>query len=203
MTITYLIIFLTVAVSVIAMNSEAWFSRLRFNAYDVKHSNQWYRFFTYGFLHAGFVHLFINMLVLYSFGVIVESYFGVYFPEKSWLYFIMLYVGGLILPIIPAFGKHKNDVFYNAVGASGAVSAVVFSSIILHPSGKIFLFFIPLPIPAPVFGILYVAYEYYMSKRGGDNIGHDAHLWGAIFGLVYTVAVKPSVAAMFLHQIGL
>ena len=201
MTITYIIIFLTVAVSAYAMNSEEWFSRLRFNAYDVKHSNQWYRFFTYGFLHAGFVHLFINMLVLYSFGVIVESYFKIYFPGKSGLYFIMLYVGGLILSIIPAFGKHKNDVFYNAVGASGAVSAVVFSSIILYPAGKIFLFFIPVPIPAPVFGVLYVAYEYYMAKRGGDNIGHDAHLWGALFGVIFTISLKPGLIGMFLQQI--
>jgi membrane associated rhomboid family serine protease len=203
MVITYFIIFLTVAISAYAMNSGEWFAKLRFNAYDVKHSNHWYRFFTYGFLHAGYVHLFINMLVLYSFGVIVESYFKVYFPGKSGFYFIMLYIGGLILSIIPSYGKHKNDVFYNAVGASGAVSAVVFSSIILYPSGKIFLFLIPVPIPAPVFGILYVAYEYYMAKNSRDNIGHDAHLWGAVFGVVYTVALKPGLILKFMQEIGL
>jgi membrane associated rhomboid family serine protease len=94
-------------------------------------------------------------------------------------------------------------VFYNAVGASGAVSAVVFSSIILYPSGKIFLFLIPVPIPAPVFGILYVAYEYYMAKNSRDNIGHDAHLWGAVFGVVYTVALKPGLILKFMQEIGL
>jgi len=203
MVLTYLIIFLTVAVSAYAMNSEEWFSKLRFNAYDVKHSNQWYRFFTYGFLHAGYVHLFINMLVLYSFGVIVESYFKEYFPGKNGLYFILLYVGGLILSIIPSYGKHKNDVFYNAVGASGAVAAVVFSSIILYPTGKIFLFFIPVPIPAPVFGVFYIGYEYYMAKKSRDNIGHDAHLWGALFGLIFTIALKPGLVAIFLQQIGM
>jgi membrane associated rhomboid family serine protease len=203
MVLTYIIIFLTVAISAYAMTSEEWFAKLRFNAYDVKHSNQWYRFFTYGFLHAGFVHLFINMLVLYSFGTIVESYFHIYFPAKAGFYFIMLYVGGLILSIIPSYGKHKNDVFYNAVGASGAVSAVVFSSIILYPTGKIFLFLIPVPIPAPVFGVLYVGYEYYMAKRSNDNIGHDAHLWGAIFGLIFTIALKPGLIGMFLQQIGM
>jgi len=203
MVLTYIIIFITVAVSTIAMNHEELFSRFRFNAYDVKHSNHWYRFFTYGFLHAGYIHLFINMLVLYSFGVIVESYFKLYFPGKAAFYFVFLYIGGLILSIIPAYGKHKNDVFYNAVGASGAVAAVVFSSIILYPTGKIFLFFIPVPIPAPVFGIFYVAYEYYMAKNGRDNIGHDAHLWGAIFGVIYTLALKPSLLAIFLQQLGL
>jgi membrane associated rhomboid family serine protease len=203
MVLTYFIIFLTVAISAYAMSNEELFAKLRFNAYDVKHGNQWYRFFTYGFLHAGYMHLFVNMLVLYSFGVIVESYFKIYFPGKSGLYFILLYVGGLILSIIPAFGKHKNDVFYNAVGASGAVAAVVFSSIILYPTGKIFLFFIPVPIPAPLFGVLYVGYEYYMAKHSRDNIGHDAHLWGALFGLIFTIALKPGLVGIFLQQIGL
>jgi membrane associated rhomboid family serine protease len=202
MVLTYLIIFITAAISAFAMSNEELFTKLRFNAYDVKHSNQWYRFFTYGFLHAGYVHLFINMLVLYSFGVIVESYFKIYFPQKAGLYYILLYVGGLILSIIPSYGKHKNDVFYNAVGASGAVAAVVFASIILYPAGKIYLFLIPVPIPAPVFGVLYVAYEYYMAKNSRDNIGHDAHLWGALFGLVFTIALKPGLVWIFLQQIG-
>ena len=203
MGITYFIIFITAVVSVFALSNEEWFAKLKFNAYDAKHSNHWYRFFTYGFVHAGYVHLFINMLVLYSFGVIVETYFKFYFPGKAGFYYILLYVGGLILSIIPAFGKYKNDVFYNAVGASGAVAAVVFASIILYPTGKIFLFFIPLPIPSPIFGILYVAYEYYMAKNGRDNIGHDAHLWGALFGVVFTLALKPGLALMFLHQLGI
>jgi len=203
MGITYFIIFLTAVVSVFALSNEEWFAKLKFNAYDAKHSNHWYRFFTYGFVHAGYVHLFINMLVLYSFGVIVETYFKFYFPGKAGFYYVLLYVGGLILSIIPAFGKYKNDVFYNAVGASGAVAAVVFASIILYPTGKIFLFFIPLPIPSPIFGILYVGYEYYMAKRGRDNIGHDAHLWGALFGVVFTLALKPGLALTFLQQLGL
>lgn len=105
--------------------------------------------------------------------------------------------------MIPAFGKHKNDVFYNAVGASGAISAVIFSSIILYPTGKIFLFFIPVAIPSPVFGVLYILYEAFMSRNAKDNIGHDAHLWGAIFGMIYTVALKPSLLMIFLQQIGL
>lgn len=203
MPVTYIIIFITAVVSVASLNNEDLFSKLKFNAYDVKHSNHWYRFFTYGFVHAGYFHLFINMLVFYSFGAVVESYFKVYFPGKETLYYILLYVGGLLLSIIPAFGKHKNDVFYNAVGASGAVSAVIFSSILLYPTGKIFLFLLPVPIPAPVFGILYVIYEAYMSKRGKDNIGHDAHLWGAVFGVLFTLALKPGLALIFLQKIGL
>ncbi len=203
MTITYIIIGLTVLISLLCLNNAELFDKLKFNAYDVKHSNQWYRFFTYGFLHAGWLHLFINMLVLYSFGVIVEAYLKFYFPTKYLLYYLLLYIGGLLLSIIPAYGKNKNDVFYNSVGASGAIAAVLFSSIILYPSGKIFFFFIPIGIPSPIFGVLYIAYEYYMSKRAKDNIGHDAHLWGAIFGVVYIIAIKPQFAISFLHQIGL
>jgi membrane associated rhomboid family serine protease len=203
MTITIIIILLTVLVSFLCLNRIELFDKLKFNAYDVKHSNQWYRFFTYGFLHAGWLHLFINMLVLYSFGSIVETYLKFYFPEKYILYYLLLYIGGLILSIIPAYGKNKNDVFYNSVGASGAISAVLFSSIILYPAGKVFLFFIPIGIPSPIFGVLYLAYEYYMSKRVKDNIGHDAHFWGAVFGVVYIIAIKPQFAVSFLQQIGL
>jgi membrane associated rhomboid family serine protease len=203
MTITIIIIGLTALISILCLNNAELFDKLKFNAYDVKHSNQWYRFFTYGFLHAGWMHLFINMLVLYSFGVIVETYLKFYFPTKYVLYYLLLYIGGLLLSIIPAYGKNKNNVFYNAIGASGAIGAVLFSSIILYPSGKIFFFFIPIGIPSPIFGVLYIAYEYYMSKRAKDNIGHDAHLWGAIFGVVYIIAIKPQFAISFLQQIGL
>ena len=203
MSLTIIIIVITSVVSVLCFNNAELFDKLKFNAYDVKHNNQWYRFFSYGFVHAGWVHLFINMLVFYSFGGIVETYFRFFFPEKHLLYYLLLFTGGLLLSIIPAFGKHKNDVFYNAVGASGAVAAVIFSSIILYPTGKIMFFFIPIGIPAPVFGILYIAYELYMSKKANDNIGHDAHLWGAIFGVVYTIAIKPQFFLLFLGQLGI
>jgi membrane associated rhomboid family serine protease len=200
---TICIAFVTVIVSVLALNNQELFDKLKFNAYDAKHSNHWYRFFTYGFVHAGWMHLFINMLVFYSFGEIVEGYYRLYFGHHYILYFLLLYIGGLMLSIIPAFGKHKNDVFYNAVGASGAVAAVIFSSIILYPSGKIFLFFIPVGIPSPLFGLLYLGYEYYMSRRSHDNIGHDAHMWGAIYGVAFTLVLRPHLGLEFLQQIGL
>jgi len=202
MEITYGIILFTVVASIICFNNEELFNRLKFNAFDVKHSNQWYRFFSYGFLHSGWVHLLINMLVLYSFGNLVEHFFKVYFVEKYILYYILLYLGGLLLSIIPAFGKHKNDVFYNAVGASGAVSSVIFASIIIIPKAPISFFFVPLEIPAWIFGILYIIYEFYMSRKAKDNIGHDAHFWGAVYGVIFTIALKPSLAVEFLKQIG-
>jgi membrane associated rhomboid family serine protease len=202
MAFTYGIILLTVAASIICFNNEELFNRLKFNAFDVKHSNQWYRFFSYGFLHSGWIHLLINMAVFYSFGALVEQAFKVYFKEKYILYFILLYLGGLLLSIIPAFGRHKNDVFYNAVGASGAVSSVIFASIIIFPKAPISFFFIPVEIPAWIFGGLYILYEFYMSRNAKDNIGHDAHFWGAVYGVIFTIALKPALAAEFLKQIG-
>jgi membrane associated rhomboid family serine protease len=202
MGITYGIILLTVIVSVLCFTNEELFSRLKFNAFDVKHSNQWYRFFSYGFLHSGWIHLLVNMVVLYSFGSMVEMGFRIIFPEKHTLYYILLYLGGLLLSIIPAFGKHKNDVFYNAVGASGAVSAVIFTSILLAPRSPISFFFLPVEIPAWMFGFLYIIYEFYMSRRAKDNIGHDAHFWGAVYGVVFPILLKPALALSFLQQIG-
>lgn len=203
MPITISIIVVTAIVSFMGFNNEELFNRCRFNAYDVKHANQWYRFFSYGLFHAGWIHLLINMAVLYSFGSLVEKAFRYYFHSKCILYYLLLYGGALLLSVIPAYGKHKNDVFYNAVGASGAVSAVVFASILLSPLQKISLFFIPVGIPGFIFGLLYIIYEAYMSKRGRDNIGHDAHLWGAIFGLVFTIALNPAIAVTFLEQLGI
>jgi membrane associated rhomboid family serine protease len=143
------------------------------------------------------------MFVFYSFGSIVEHVYRFYFHEKYILYYLLLYVGGLLLSIIPAFGKHKNDVFYNAVGASGAVSAVIFASILMLPKSPISFFFIPIEIPAWIFGVLYIGYEGYMSRTAKDNIGHDAHFWGAVFGVVFTIALKPWLAQHFLVQIGI
>ena len=202
MEVTYGIILFTVVASVICFNNEELFNRLKFNAFDVHHEKQWYRFFSYGFLHSGWVHLFVNMLVLYSFGNQVEHYYHGYFKEKYILYYLLLYMGGLLLSIIPAFGKHKNDVFYNAVGASGAVSSVIFASILIVPKAPISFFFVPVEIPAWIFGSLYLVYEFVMSRKAKDNIGHDAHFWGAVFGVIFTIALKPGLVDKFLMQIG-
>jgi membrane associated rhomboid family serine protease len=203
MEVTYGIILFTVAASIICFTNEELFTRLKFNAFDVHHGKQWYRFFSYGFLHADWLHLLINMFVLYTFGKFTEHFYRGFFHEKYILYYLLLYMGGLLLSIIPAFGKHKNDVFYNAVGASGAVSAVLFACIVILPKVPISLFFIPIEIPGWIFGILYMVYEFVMSKRAKDNIGHDAHFWGAVYGVIFTIALKPAIAERFLYQIGI
>jgi membrane associated rhomboid family serine protease len=141
------------------------------------------------------------MFVLYSFGEIVEQFFIYYFEFKGYVYFLLLYLGGVGFSTLFDYGKYKNDIYYNAVGASGAVSAVVFASILLYPAGKIFLFFIPIGIPAPIFGILYLVYSAYMAKKGNSIIGHSAHFWGAIFGIVFTVAINPTFFLLFVDYL--
>ena len=203
MGVTYGIMLFTIAASIFGFTNQELFDRLKFNAFDVHHSKQWYRFFSYGFLHANWVHLLVNMFVLYSFGNKAEHLYMGYFHEQYILYYLLLYTGGLLLSIIPAFGKHKNDVFYNAVGASGAISAVIFVTILIIPKAPIGIMFIPFEIPAWIFGGLYLVYEAYMSRRANDNIGHDAHFWGAIYGVIFTLLLKPALAEIFLHLIGI
>jgi len=193
MSVTLIIIIGTVIVSLLAFNNRELFRRLAFNAYDIKHFKNNYRFFSYALIHADWIHLFVNMMVLYSFGRTVEQYYEMLFGVKGIFYFILLYVGGVALSTLPSYGKHKDDYSYTAVGASGAVSAVVFSFIIFDPLNKLMIFPIPIGIPAIIFGILYLVYSAYMGKKNIDNVGHDAHFWGAIFGFVFTIALKPSL----------
>jgi len=198
---TIVIIAISVIISLIAFSKPEVSQKLRFNAYAIKHNKEWYRFFSYGLIHADWMHLLVNMFVLYSFGRAVENYFSIYFPGKGTFYFIILYIGGIIISVAASYNKHKDNIYYNAVGASGAVSAVLFSSIIFFPTGGIRFLFIPFSIPAVVFGILYLIYSAYMAKRSRDNIGHDAHFWGAIFGIAYTIILKPRLIILFFEQI--
>jgi len=141
------------------------------------------------------------MFVLLSFGRAVEYYYSALFPGKAEYFYILLYVGSIAISALPSFGKHKSDAYYAAVGASGAVSAVVFASILIQPLSPIRFVFIPFDIPAFIFGALYLGYSAYMAKKGTDNIGHDAHFWGAVFGIVFTAALKPALIMAFFQTI--
>ncbi|MHC1707120.1 MAG: rhomboid family intramembrane serine protease [Bacteroidales bacterium] len=198
---TLIIIIITAIISLLALNDRSLMHRLQFNAYRVRHNNEIYRFFTYGFVHADWVHLAVNLFVLYSFGEAVDFFYGGVFNEKASFYFILLYSGGILFSTLPSYLKQKDNPYYNAVGASGAVSAIVFTSILFNPGGRIGFLFLPFDIPAIIFGVLYLIYSAYMAKRGQDNIGHDAHFWGAIFGIVFTLAIKPSLGSVFLAKV--
>lgn len=201
MIILFSIIAITVAVSVSAFNNRELMAKMQFNPYLIQNRRQAHRFVSYGLVHADWGHLGINMFVFYSFGRIVLEYYQYYFGSKGIMYFLMLYIAGLAFSTIADFARQKNNFYYNAVGASGAVSAIVFASILFEPMSKIYLFFIPIGIPAFIFGVLYLAYSAYMAKRNQDNIGHDAHFWGAVFGFVFTIILKPSLIPAFFESI--
>jgi membrane associated rhomboid family serine protease len=141
------------------------------------------------------------MFVLYSFGLVVEDRFQEILGNMAGkVMFFSFYLFMIVLANLPTFAKHKSNGSYRAVGASGATSAVIFSSIVFEPTSKIYLF-AALPLPAIVFGVLYLVYEHWAGKRNLDNIGHDAHFYGAIAGFIFTILIKPSLFMEFIHKI--
>jgi membrane associated rhomboid family serine protease len=201
MILTIIIITFTVVVSILCFNNNDLAEKLRFNAYLVKHHKEGWRFFTYGLVHAGWLHLLINMYVLFLFGKIVEAYLQAHFHLKGYLYYLLLYVGGVLFSVLFDFRKHKDDIYYNAVGASGAVSSVLFASILIYPQMELFIFPLPFALPSWLFGILYLVYSAWMGKKGVDNIGHNAHFWGAVFGIVFITITAPALIGNFLSVV--
>ena len=189
--ITLLIIIVTALVSIGAWQDRRVFLALLFEPFVIRARGEWHRFVTHAFIHADGYHLFVNMFVLYMFGANVERLYQGLTDGSCALAFSGLYLGGILFSSLVGYRRHIHDPGYRAVGASGAVAAVLFAHILMLPTQSIYLMFIPIPIPSFVFGILYLAYERYMDKRGGDNVAHDAHFHGALFGVVYTAIVEP------------
>ncbi|MBD2723521.1 rhomboid family intramembrane serine protease [Hymenobacter sp. BT189] len=169
---------------------------------------QWYRLLTSGFLHADWAHLLFNMFAFYSFApVVLGSLYEGYGQGVGLGLFLALYLGGIILSDLPTYFRHRHDPGYRSLGASGGVSSVLFASILLMPvapAGQgIIIFPIPFPIQPFLFGFLYLAYSYYMARRRADNVNHDAHFYGALFGVVLLLAFIPTAGPAFLQQISL
>jgi membrane associated rhomboid family serine protease len=161
--------------------------------YQVWHEKRWFQLFTSSFLHADLTHLAFNMITLFFFGPYLESVLG---P----VLFTILYVSSAIVSSLPTVYKYKDNPNYASLGASGAVEAVIFSFILFNPFTKLYLFFIPIGIPAIIFGFLYMAYSIYASKRGLGNINHDAHIGGAVYGVIFTLIAYPESLSIFLRH---
>jgi membrane associated rhomboid family serine protease len=188
LSITVIIVIITTLVSLGGFSNQKVIDDLIFYPPAVTHRKQWYRFFTCGLIHADFGHLIFNMLSLYLFGRFVEDKFDDISADSGKWYYLAMYVSALLISILPTYFKHQNDYSYRSLGASGAVSAVVFAGLLIAPYEKIGFFFIPPIIPGFIFGPLYLLISALLDRRGGDNINHSAHIWGAIYGVVFTIA---------------
>lgn len=198
--ITYLIIGVTSLVSYLAFGNPVMMERMQFNAAKVVHRNEYYRLISHAFVHANWTHLIVNMFVLYFFGRGIEQYFAFYFGNRATAYFILLYFGGILASTVWSLITQKNNYYYNAVGASGAVSALLFAFIFFNPWEMLYLFAF-LPIPGIVFAVGYLAYSYWMSRRQTDNVAHDAHFLGAVFGFVFPILANPRLFEHFIDQL--
>ena len=191
--ITIIIIVVTTLISLSAFNDQRVFTALLFEPFTIKARGEWYRFITHAFIHANWPHLLVNMFVLFMFGRNVELLYERITGGSALLPYLGLFLGGIIFSSLPSFKKYLYDPTYRAVGASGAVSAVLFAQILILPTTPIYFFLIPFPIPAFVFGILYLFYSWYMDRQGGDNVAHDAHFYGAVYGILFTAALHPEL----------
>lgn len=198
--VTIILIVINVAASLYAWKRPDIFQRWLLNPYAVRHRNQYERFITSGFIHSDYMHLLFNMFTLYFFGPIIEQAYGYLFDGSGVWLFLVLYFAGMIIADIPTFLKNRNNPNYNSLGASGAVSAIVFSSIMFRPLNEICLFGL-LCLPGFILGGLYLLYSFYQGKRMADNINHDAHLYGALFGVVFTIVIWPEVVPHFFREL--
>lgn len=207
MSATVILIIITVGISWYAWKNHELMQNWIMYPYAVQRDNSWYRFITSGFLHADYIHLFFNMFVLYSFGhgngqgieFFLRGYLG---STLGVLAYLLIYIGGIIVSDIPTFIKHKNNPAYTALGASGGVASILFASILMDPLSDIGILFIPIGIPGFIFGILYLMYSHYQAQKMGDNINHDAHFYGAVYGIIIMLALVPKAGPLFIEQIG-
>lgn len=198
--LTILIISVTSVISFMAFNNNALTNKLIFYPVEIKNGG-WYRFVTYGVLHADLTHLIFNMLTLYFFGSYIEKFFKTILgTQQGSFWYIALYVSALVISIFPTYIKESNNSFYRSLGASGAVSAIVFAYILINPMSFMGMMFIPVMLPAFLFGIIYVIISVYLEKKQAGNINHTAHIAGGIYGMVFTTILFALLANLNILQ---
>ncbi len=201
MPVTYFFVGLTVLVSLAAFKDAVLLNKLIMFPFGMRGTKDYYRLLTSGFIHADGNHLLFNMFTLFFFGQNAESVFEeVSSPNMAPVLYGLLYITAIIVSSLPALIKHRNHSYYRSLGASGGVSAILFFVIYYFPWAGIRIMFIPIGIPAIMYGVAYTLYSAYMSKKGNDNIGHDAHLGGGIYGFIFAFLVDPSHGLMFIDQ---
>ena len=197
--ITMIIVVLTTIISFVSFNSARLMDALIFWPPAISMRHQYYRFVSCGFVHADLMHLAFNMITLYFFGRGLELVYMGKLGLQHY-YFTILYLSAIVIANIPSYLKQHDNYNYRSLGASGAVCAVMFAFILIDPWDKL-TFFFAVDIPAIIYAVLFLAYTIYMSRRGGDNVNHDAHLWGAIYGVVFTIIARPGIVSTFLNEL--
>lgn len=197
---TLILIIVTVAASIYSWNNPVIQQRWMFNPFTVHNARQYYRFLSSGFIHSNSLHLIFNMIALYFFGGVIERIYMNTFGAKGVIYYLITYLAGIIVSNIKTYVKYKNSSYYNSLGASGGVASILFASIIYRPTSSICLYF-AICIPAFILGAIYLIYTYYSGKKLSDNINHDAHLFGSLFGIVFTILLRPVVIVEFIERI--
>lgn len=200
MSITLVLIVITTGISFYAWNQPALFTGFMMNPYMVLKRGQYYRMITSGFIHGSHLHLLFNMFSFYFFGSAIEVLFSYIFGNAGGIYFILLYLLAIVVSDVPTLFKHQNNPAYNSVGASGGVAAVIFAFILFLPLENI-CFYGVLCFPGFILGIAYVIYSYVQGKRSTDRINHDAHLYGALFGILFCILMYPASLRIFIEQI--
>lgn len=190
-TLLTIILIVTIIVSLNAFKNGSLMDKLIYSPYRIKHNREYYRMLGHLLIHADSTHLIFNMMSLYFLGSLLEQEFMFQYGSLNGeIHFLVLYVlGGLFATLIP-YMRNQDNSNYRSLGASGAVSAVIFAAIIWNPTMELGLLFIPIPIPAYIFGPLYLAFEYWADRRGNTGIAHDAHIGGAIFGILYVLIIN-------------
>ncbi|MCS6824335.1 MAG: rhomboid family intramembrane serine protease [Cytophagaceae bacterium] len=199
--ITLALLIANTVASIYAWNNEDIMNKWIFNPYKIYHNRQYYRFITSAFIHADWIHLIFNLITLYSFGRALEYYYMYFKGEEGMIFYIMIYLLAIPVSKLVTYYKYKEKSGFNSLGASGAVSAVLFSCIVLNPFGGIGFLFLPFDVPGFIFGAIYLIYSHYYSSRNVDNVNHDAHLYGALFGIVFTAIVFPFSIPSFWAQL--
>lgn len=189
LSVTVILIIITTLVSIGGFNNQRIIDDLIFYPPAVTQRKQWYRFFSCGLIHADFGHLIFNMLSLFLFGRFVEAKFIEIFGDNGRWYYLAMYLSSLLISLLPTYFKNQNNYAYRSLGASGAVSAVVFAGLMIAPYVEVGFFIIPPIIPGFIFGPLYLLVSALLDKRGGDNINHSAHFWGAVYGVAFIIVI--------------
>ncbi|MEO7174607.1 MAG: rhomboid family intramembrane serine protease [Saprospiraceae bacterium] len=199
--VTTILCIIITLISIVGFSKPDIIANFSHYPYKEKRANQFYRMLSSGFLHANWIHLLINIYVLWSFGNMVESLFVQILGEmKGSVMFLLLFIGGMIFADLPTYAKHKDNPSYSSIGASGAVSSIVFALILFSPLSMFGIYGV-IPVPAILFGVIYLVYSSWASKNQEDHVDHDAHFYGALFGILFTALFIPQILKNFVDQL--